>query len=62
LNNQFYEELWLSAEGTWADQVVSPKVPWDERRPTGELLVHPHNLHGLFVTIKKPESPIQIDE
>ena len=38
VNNQFYEELWLSSEGSWADQVVSPKQPWDERRPTGELV------------------------
>lgn len=38
MNNQFYEELWLSSEGSWADQVVVPKKPWDERKPTGELV------------------------
>jgi len=38
LKNQFSEDLWLWSEGLWADQVVSPKLPWDERRPTGELV------------------------
>ncbi len=38
VNNQFYDELWLSCEGLWADLVVSPKIPWDERKPTGELV------------------------
>lgn len=42
-----YDELWLTWEGRWIDQVVSPKEPWDERRPTGQLVKELFDLRGL---------------
>lgn len=32
-----YDELWLTFEGRWADQAVSRRFPWDQRRPIGKL-------------------------
>lgn len=55
-----YEELWFASEGFWIDQVVSPKEPWDERKPTGELVRELFDLSRLLPE-RKP-LPIPADE
>lgn len=46
-------EYWLASESRWADEVVSPKVPWDERRLTAELVKQLFDL-GRFLPERKP--------
>lgn len=60
MNNQYYEELRFLSEGRWADEVVLPKRPWDERKPTGELVKELFDL-GPFLPEGKP-LPVPRDE
>lgn len=53
-------ELWLESEGAWADQVVSRKEPWDERKPTGKLVKELFDL-GRFRPEREPV-PEPVDE